>query len=302
MVKTVVIVMDSVNLTAQAPPYFKKSTHNIVGIASNSFSVQSIVSLGTPSEVPLIQFYLASGTPSHYQIIKDLNALGYIIAFTLTPNTSSTATSYCYNLGLSNSVETWHMSHPISFYTLENTVLNNTLATHYGTSVTYKPSGNNFGTSIPANIAHPSFVKIAQVSASDNSIYFGYIPAGTTLLNGFILKVPIIFNGFIYTSNTMEPIINSIIQDIYDFCDLNIKPPYVIKGKVQNTSGLPLIRDVFLYRQNNGTLIGTKKSLEDGTFSIGVLNEEPVFAVCKTNDLNKRNQIIGPLIPVLSEE
>lgn len=300
MAKTVIFVMDSINLTSQVVPSFTTQTHKVIGMTSASFGVGNITNIGPPSEVPLIQFYLAAGTQNQYQVIRELNSLGYIISIALNPGGSNSSNSYCYNLGLSTAVERWDSSHLSSFYTYQNTVLNNTVATDPGTYVEFKPNGNNFGASIPDNKIHPDFVKIARLSPSDSNISFGYLPKGTQVNNGFTLKAPIIFAGFLYTSSSVLPIFSKIVQDIYDFCDLQISPPFKVEGKVRDTDGLPLVRSLRLYKQSTGMWLGSTESKEDGTYSIGVLNEEFVYIVCAANDLTKRNQIIGPILPIAS--
>ena len=305
MTKTVIFVMDSAKteselLTYQVIPAFIKSTHRVVAVTSAQLSVNTVTSLGSPSQIPLIQFYLAAGSSTHYQIIRELNSLGYIISIALNSSSSNASSSYCYNLGLTTSVEYWNMSHLSSFYTYQNNLLFNTLATEAGKFIEFKPDGNNFGISLQNNSVHPDFVKVARVSAGVSDISFGYLPKGTLSINGFTLKAPILFTGFLYTSSSVLPIFDKIVQDIYDFCDLNIIPPFKIEGTVKDSNGSPLMRSIRIYKQSTGMLLGSSESKEDGTYSIGVLQEEPVYVVCTSNDSTKRNQIIGPLMPIAS--
>lgn len=288
----------------QTTKYMPRVDRDLVEITTSNLTVDYVKSLGDPSKVPLIHFYLSQDCDSRVlQVILELNRLGYIMMFSLNSvEPSSNSKSFLYSLGLTFQKETWNINHPISFYTASNTLFQSSGYTSAGLTISYKPSGNNFGCSILKSNLKVPIVDIAYTDNSSTSVYFGIFESGTSLIDGTISRAPIIFGGFLYTSDVHFENINSILDDIYNYCDNNISPRFIVEGFISTSKRIPLIRKVTVHKQTNGQLLNSTMSDENGYYKLGLSNDDPVFIVCHPEDSNKKGLIHTYVIPVENED
>lgn len=302
--KIILSVQNGVNLTAQTPKYMARPDRTLVGVTTANFTTNYVLSLGGPSVVTLIHFYLSESNSSVITTIKELNALGYCMMFSLNSTAPSTGLSFMYNLGITSTVERWDANFPDSFYTLDNTFFNISGHTLGKVSVTHRvaTSSRQFGYSLPLNNLLVPITKIAQVSSSDTGVYFGIIEKGTILKDAFVLKTPIIIAGFLYAAESHIPeVINPILDDIYQYADLNANPPYHVKGFVSSTTRDPLERKITVHNQNTGSVLNTSTSDSLGNYKVNLPTNDPVFIVCHPLDSTKKGQIHTNVIPLLNE-
>lgn len=287
----------------QTTKYMPRVDRDLVEITTSNLTVDYVKSLGDPSKVPLIHFYLSQDCDSRVlQVILDLNRLGYIMMFSLNSvEPSSNSKSFLYSLGLTFQKETWNMNHPISFYTASNTLFQLSGYTSAGLTISYKPSANNFGASILKSNLKVPIIDIAYTDNSSTSVYFGIFESGTALSDGTISRAPIIFGGFLYTSDVHFENMYSILDDIYNYCDNNSNPRFIIEGFISTSKRIPLIRKVTVHRQTNGQLLNRTMSDENGYYKLGLPNDDPVFIVCHPEDSRKRGLIHTYVIPVENE-
>ena len=111
-----------------------------------------------------------------------------------------------------------------------------------------------------------------------------------------------ILGGFLYTSDVHFENINSILDDIYNYCDNNISPRFIVEGFISTSKRIPLIRKVTVHKQTNGQLLNSTMSDENGYYKLGLSNDDPVFIVCHPEDSNKKGLIHTYVIPVENED
>ena len=99
-VSKIILVPDKNNLGAS----FSRAGYVFHDVSLASFSVATILSIGTPEEVPLILLTYASYSVVHANVCKELNRLGYVVAHVTTNSNANTSTCVLYNMGLINSV------------------------------------------------------------------------------------------------------------------------------------------------------------------------------------------------------
>lgn len=83
----------------------------------------------------------------------------------------------------------------------------------------------------------------------------------------------------------------------------NQKPPkpkaYKVAGKVLDHTGQPIQRYVAVHSRADGTLLGMTRSAADGTYSIDLAENDPVYVVCLPNNQEDINaKIFDRVIPV----
>lgn len=81
------------------------------------------------------------------------------------------------------------------------------------------------------------------------------------------------------------------------------KPPkpksYKVSGKVLDHTGQPIQRYVAVHSRTDGTLLGMARSEADGTYSIDLAENDPVYVVCLPNNQEDINaKIFDRVIPV----
>lgn len=81
------------------------------------------------------------------------------------------------------------------------------------------------------------------------------------------------------------------------------KPPkpkaYKVAGKVLDHTGQPIQRYVAVHSRADGTLLGMTRSAVDGTYSIELAENDPVYVVCLPNNQEDINaKIFDRVIPV----
>lgn len=81
------------------------------------------------------------------------------------------------------------------------------------------------------------------------------------------------------------------------------KPPkpksYKVAGKVLDHTGQPIQRYVAVHSRADGTLLGMTRSAADGTYSIELSENDPVYVVCLPNNQEDINaKILDRVIPV----
>lgn len=81
------------------------------------------------------------------------------------------------------------------------------------------------------------------------------------------------------------------------------KPPkpktYKVAGKVLDHTGQPIQRYVAVHSRTDGTLLGMTRSAADGTYSIELSENDPVYVVCLPNSQEDINaKIFDRVIPV----
>lgn len=81
------------------------------------------------------------------------------------------------------------------------------------------------------------------------------------------------------------------------------KPPkpksYKVAGKVLDHTGQPIQRYVAVHSRTDGTLLGMARSEADGTYSIDLAENDPVYVVCLPNNQEDVNaKIFDRVIPV----
>lgn len=81
------------------------------------------------------------------------------------------------------------------------------------------------------------------------------------------------------------------------------KPPkpksYKVSGKVLDHTGQPIQRYVAVHSRTDGTLLGMARSEADGTYSIDLAENDPVYVVCLPNNQEDVNaKIFDRVIPV----
>ena len=81
------------------------------------------------------------------------------------------------------------------------------------------------------------------------------------------------------------------------------KPPkpksYKVSGKVLDHTGQPIQRYVAVHSRADGTLLGMTRSAADGTYSIELSENDPVYVVCLPNNQEDINaKILDRVIPV----
>lgn len=81
------------------------------------------------------------------------------------------------------------------------------------------------------------------------------------------------------------------------------KPPkpksYKVAGKVLDHTGQPIQRYVAVHSRTDGTLLGIARSEADGTYSIDLAENDPVYVVCLPNNQEDVNaKIFDRVIPV----
>lgn len=304
MNKIILSVQKNLNLTAQTPQHMSRPDRALLGISLDSFNVSYVLNLGSPQVVTLIHLYLSESSTRVLQVIRDLNSLGYCFLISLNDNTPNSSLSFLYGLGITNSVETWNASFPVSFYTLANNFFNISKYTEAGITVTHKleVSGRNFGYSIPDNILAVPITKIAAVSSTDSRTFLGILEKGSVLKDSFITKAPIILSGFLYAAEShIVEIINPILDDIYYYADSNSNPPYYVKGIVTSTLKEPLIRKITVHDQGTGSFLNETFSDENGNYVVKLSKNNPVFIVCHPIDSTKKGQIHTNVIPLINE-
>lgn len=302
MSKIILSVQQNVNLTAQTPKYMQRTGRELKGVNVANLTVDFVKSLGDPSVVSLIHFYLSTCDSRVIQVILELNRLGYVMMFSLNNvQPTSNSQSFIYSLGLTTQIETWNITHPTSFYTAPNDFFKIAGYTSGGITVTYKPSGNNFGCSILRSTLKQPMTEIAYTNSNADSIYFGIFEVGTMLSDGTVSRAPIIFGGFLYASENHTENIYDILDDIYIYSDSMAKFKYIVEGYVSTNNHSPLIRKVTAHRQSTGQLVGSTMSDENGSYLLGFSVNEPVFIVCHPEDSSKRGLIHTYVIPVENE-
>ena len=81
------------------------------------------------------------------------------------------------------------------------------------------------------------------------------------------------------------------------------KPPkpksYKVSGKVLDHTGQPIQRYVAVHSRTDGTLLGMTRSAVDGTYSIELAENDPVYVVCLPNNQEDINaKVFDRVIPV----
>lgn len=85
--------------------------------------------------------------------------------------------------------------------------------------------------------------------------------------------------------NSANPLTYTADFDVYLESIVNMMMGiYIIKGTVKDSSGAPLIRDIFVYLRSDGSFVKKITSLANGSFEATLPVNEDVFVVAKAND------------------
>lgn len=225
----------------------------------NLLSLQDILALGVPYEIPIIYLLYNHGLTG--SDLYELNMTGYTLVFlqedpsglnSLLPSNPFATNSYNWSINGLSAVQ-------------------NSYFEYINESVAYPIK---MGFSSYHLTAHPNCSPIIIVDAS--RIAIGVI---TQLPTSFgICKTPLIYASILNKANIDE---NSLLifQDILTFGIKNSVLPYTISGSVYNKVGEPLIRKVAVYEEETGQLLKIQLSLSDGSYKIDLYDNSPKYVV-----------------------
>lgn len=262
-------------------------------------SQESIVSRGTPFEMPLVIFrHGASGYKNHGNVLKELNKLGYAVATTMTSNYPTLTDSANVQLGLLRegySDTMFNSPATLTLKTLQNDILINSEGTSSGSLLPIRPSDANYwSVYIDSNQVSEFYIPLAVHPGFENRYCFGYLPKQTNT-GTYITGAPVFHMGFMFESMSLKT--PSILKDVIDFAILNNLPPYIVKGYVFDFNKQPLQRTIRIYRQSTGSLITTVQSDSFGFYSYRLISNEKVFIVCFSDSNTANGQIYTNIIP-----
>ena len=262
-------------------------------------SLDSIISRGTPFEMPLIIFrHGTSGYNNHGNVLKELNKLGYAVATTMTANYPTLSDSANVVLGLLRegySDSMFNSPATLTLKTFQNDILINSQGMEEGTLLQVRQSGANaWSVFIDSNQTSEFYVPLAVHPGYENRYCFGYLPKQTNT-GTYITQAPVFHLGFMFESMSLKT--SDILKDVIDFAILNNLPPYIIKGYVFDSNNQPLQRMLRVYKQSTGSLITTLQSDSSGFYSYRLISSDKVFIVCFSGSDTSNGQIYTNIIP-----
>lgn len=265
-------------------------------------SLNVIKSKGTPFEIPLIIFIPGNDAyKSQGELARELSINGYSVATSMSGNYPNSNNSLNVELGMlkpgrSDTMEHNHLN--VSFMTTLNTVLHNSEATLENTLVTVKDLSNPWNNYIVSDDASPYYIPLATLSYDNFKYCFGYIPKGTQT-DTYITGAPVFHLGWVFVGLLDKAAL--VLKDVFEYCLLNTKPPFILKGQVTDSSNRPLSRKIYIYNQRTGALQGFVESDISGFYSFKVLRDDPLFLVCLPDDSTKNGQVHTNIIPTTVE-
>lgn len=284
----IVLVPDKNNLGAS----FSKAGYVFHDVSLDSFSVATILSIGTPEEIPLILLTYAPYTSSHAAICKELNTLGYIVGQITTNGNAKAETCVLYNMGLLtgfyNSRAAYRSMYANSsgFFKLTNPVSDGYIPFTFS---------HQYQTTLNPSLMHKDGIVISYNDVNRTKVSACYFPTGTYVNDAFTLSVPVLFLGFLYPTNVIAE--STLIIDIVNFCKNNIFKPYKIEGYVKDMGKNPLQRIVRAHYHSDGSFAGETTSIEDGSYILELLNSDPVYVVCLAENSSKSSMVHSYVVP-----
>lgn len=249
----------------------------------------------------LVLFHALDANDNLKSIVIELLKLGYAVCSNITTYTQSNL-NILYSLSLLTSVPNEQNSSEAGFTTVENTVLNNTLATTSGKSIQIRiQDGTALFTEISLNSVSSDYVHVGFTTQKSMSS-FGFWPKGS-IVNGSAIN-GVLINAGILLFNSTKPQgsdLNNFLKDLAEFCiHKGLSKKYKIIGTVSNSKQEFLSRKIRAYNKASGTLLAETISSEAGSYSLELRTADPVYVVCIHDDSDTNNsQIKDDILPIL---
>ena len=246
--------------------------------------------------------YDASNTNTVIAVKKCLDS-GLQVAQGVTSSNYTEDGSITYNLGITSSTEIEVLSDNTSVKILtDNQILRQSKGTVENSLIGYRKAGAYFD--YIKDVIDPNFISLATHPDDASKVGFGYLPNGSTnsKLNS-PTKANFWYMGFAYANSDSNAYTDNFVNIIKDICAFANGPTkYRVSGSTLNSKQEPVSRKIRIYNKKSGALLAETISASDGTYSLDLTANDPVYVVCLHDSADTNNsQIQDDIIPILVE-
>lgn len=259
-----------------------------------------VASYGKHDELLVIMLYIDSND-SVKNFVSNLLTQQYVVIYNLSSAFASSAADLSYTMKFFKSVGTSQQLSAITINTIENKLLVQSNALNTNTQLKPTDDGSIYVTKRVLADADSSYVNLANFADDPTQTALGYFPSGS-VISGLNITGCIIFFGAL----TWKPggKLKEIIFDLYALVkNKGAKAAkYRISGTVGNSNQEPIARKLRAYNKSSGNLITETTSASDGTYTMSLTVNDPVYVVCLHDSADNNNsQIQDDIIPILVE-
>lgn len=182
--------------------------------------------------------------------------------------------------------------------TFNQNALNYSQLTNYAnSSVQIYNSNPSFEFGMTSNNISQNAITLSTPNGSNNTGYvdLALFPIGTKDISGNLLNATVIFCGWLYSNGTTYT--QTAVTLISNLIDMALKH-YYISGKITDSNNNALVRKVRVYDKTTGYMLTETLSNSDGTYSLTVHQNTPMYVVCIHDSSDSNNsQILDDIIP-----
>lgn len=284
--------------------------NNATAISNLKSKLPSSMSVGTTYVVCSLYYQLPTGKGGTPTYTTDSN--GNNVISSASYNTTNCFIRYdiiitpLYDSNTGNTVTTptsTNTAISVIQYTSPNTTFNQNalnysqLTNYANSSVQIYNSSPSFEFGMTSNNISQNAITLSTPNGSNNTGYvdLALFPIGTKDISGNLLNATVIFCGWLYSNGTTYT--QTAVTLISNLIDMALKH-YYISGKITDSNNNALVRKVRVYDKTTGYMLTETLSNSDGTYSLTVHQNTPMYVVCIHDSSDSNNsQILDDIIP-----